>query len=122
MKCVQDALASIMPDIPVIAGIWRTTTTNQNPPVQYVVYSTTTTENFAYDDEVQGYKTLVYMNLWSDIDPTATAKEIRRLMYAAGFGILEESDKGYNRPAYDPPTRQYTMQWTWVLYTDDFPE
>jgi hypothetical protein len=40
---------------------------------------------------------------------------IRNAMYAAGFGMVEESDKGYNQPAYDTATRQYTVQWTWCL-------
>lgn len=54
------------------------------------------------------------MNLWSDIDPTEMANRIRQLMYDYGFWMREESDKGYNRPAYDPPTRHYTIKWTWV--------
>ena len=57
----------------------------------------------------------------SDIDPTETADRIRTLMYAAGFGMLEQSDKGSNQPAYDTATRQYTMQWTFVLYTEEYP-
>ena len=36
-------------------------------------------------------------------------------MYDAGFGMVEESDKGYNQPAYDTATRQYTVQWTWCI-------
>ena len=36
-------------------------------------------------------------------------------MYDYGFSIREESDKGYNQPAYDTATRQYTVQWTWLL-------
>ena len=42
MRQVQEALKDI--GIPVIAGIWRATSENQNPPLQYVVYSSTTTE------------------------------------------------------------------------------
>ena len=42
MKQVQEALKGI--GIPVMAGIWRATSANQNPPVQYAVYSTTTTQ------------------------------------------------------------------------------
>ena len=42
MRHVQEALKGI--GIPVMAGVWRATSANQNPPVQYVVYSTTTTE------------------------------------------------------------------------------
>ena len=36
MRQVQEALKDI--GIPVIAGIWRATSENQNPPLQYVVY------------------------------------------------------------------------------------
>ena len=41
MHQVQEALKNI--GIPVIAGIWRATSENQNPPLHYVVYSSTTT-------------------------------------------------------------------------------
>ena len=116
MKQVQQALADI--GIPVFAGIWRATSPDQNPPVQYVVYSSTTTENSHQDDHVTSFRTYVYMNLWSDIDPTDMAETIRQAMYDHGFSILEESDKGYNQPAYDTATRQYTVQWTWVLYQE----
>ena len=113
MKQVQEALRNI--GIPVYAGIWRATSSNQNPPVQYVVYSTTTTEAAHEDDHPTLYRTYVYLNLWSDIDPTEMRYTIRKAMYAAGFGMVEESDKGYNQPAYDTATRQYTVQWTWYL-------
>ena len=33
------------------------------------------------------------------------ANRIRQAMYDADFWMLEESDKGYNQPAYDPATR-----------------
>ena len=116
MRQVQEALAGI--GIPVYAGVWRATSPDQNPPVQYVVYSSTTTEASHHDDHVTSFRTYVYMNLWSDIDPTDMAEVIRQAMYAYGFSILEESDKGYNKPAYDTATRQYTIQWTWVLYEE----
>ena len=116
MKQVQDALSML--GIPVMAGIWRTTSPAQNPPPQYVVYSTTTTEGSHHDDHVTSFRTYVYLNLWSDIDPTETANRIRSMMYAAGFSMIEESDKGYNQPAYDSATRQYTVQWTWCLRED----
>lgn len=116
MKQVQDALRAL--DIPVMAGIWRATSPSQNPPAQYVVYSTTTTEGSHHDDQVTSFRTYVYLNLWSDIDPTETANRIRSMMYAAGFSMIEESDKGYNMPAYDAATRHYTVQWTWCLRED----
>lgn len=116
MKQVQQALQGI--GIPVYAGIWRATSSNQNPPIQYVVYSTTTTEVAHQDDQVTAFKTFVYLNLWSDGDPTEMAGRIRAAMYAAGFAMIEESDKGYNQPAYDTATRQFTVQWTWCWYEE----
>lgn len=116
MKQVQQALKSI--GIPVIAGVWRATSANQNPPKQYVVYSSTATESSHADDHVTSIRTYVYLNLWSESDPTSMANKIRSAMYAAGFSMLEESDKGYNQPAYDTATRTYTVQWTWVWRED----
>ena len=111
MKQVQEALKDI--GIPVMAGVWRATSPNQNPPTQYAVYSTTTTEASHQDDAVTSYRTFIYLNLWSDIDPTDMANRIREAMYAYGFFMVEESDKGYNQPAYDTATSQYAVQWTW---------
>ena len=116
MKQVQQALSGL--DIPVYAGIWRPTASGQNPPAQYAVYATTTTEDVHLDDTVVSLKTFVYLNLWSDIDPTDMANRIRQAMYDADFWMLEESDKGYNQPAYDPATRTYTVQWTWVYWQE----
>ena len=113
MRQVQVALKDI--GISVFSGIWRATSANPNPPVQYAVYSTTTVEAAHEDDKPSLYRTFVYLNLWSDIDPTEMRYKIRNAMYAAGFGMVEESDKGYNMPAYDTATRQFSVQWTWCL-------
>lgn len=116
MKVVQDALAGV--GIPAFAGIWRPTPGFPNPPAQYLVYSTSTAEDAHQDDRVVSYRTYVYLNLWSDGDPTDTARLVRSAMYAAGFAMVEETDKGYNQPAYDNLTRQFTIQWTWCLRTE----
>ena len=116
MKAVQQALKNV--SIPVMAGVWRATSPDQNPPVQYIVYSSTTTEDAHQDDGVVSFRTYVYLNLWSDVDPTEAANQIRSAMYVAGFSMVEESDKGYNQPAYDTATHQYTVQWTWCLYEE----
>ena len=58
MKQVQNALRDI--GIPVMAGVWRATSPNQNPPQQYVVYSTTKTESSHSDDHVSAVRTFVY--------------------------------------------------------------
>ncbi|MDO4548831.1 MAG: hypothetical protein Q4D04_12075, partial [Clostridia bacterium] len=89
MRQVQQALSGI--GIPIYAGVWRATSPNQNPPPQYAVYSTTTTEASHHDDCVTSYRTYVYLNLWSDSDPTDMAGTIRAAMYAAGFTMVEES-------------------------------
>ena len=102
MRQVQQALANI--GIPVYAGIWRATSPNQNPPEQYCVYSTTTTEGSHHDDHVTSFRTFVYLNLWSDTDPTDMADTIRMAMYQYGFTMVEESDKGYTRVTTSQPT------------------
>ena len=119
MKQVNAALKDI--GIPVYAGVWRATSPNQNPPVQYCVYSTTTTEASHHDDHVTSFRTYVYLNLWSDIDPTDMADTIRQAFHTLELrrGLLvERADKGYNQPAYDTATRQYTVQWTWCWRED----
>ena len=116
MRQVQEALADI--GIPVMAGVWRQTTPDPYSPPQYVVYSSTKTEAFHHDDHVTSFRTFIYLNLWSDVDPTPMADLIRQRMYDYGFFMREESDKGYNQPAYDTATRQYTVQWTWVWYEE----
>ena len=116
MKEVQEALKEI--GIPIMAGVWRAVSDKPNTPTQYVVYSTTTTEDAHLDDQLVGIRTYVYLNLWSSTDPSETASRIRHAMYTAGFALVEESDKGYNQPAYDTSTRQFTVQWTWCLYQE----
>lgn len=111
MRQVQEALRDI--GIPVMAGVWRTTSIEQTSPSQYIVYSCTTTEATHEDDRPSCYRTYVYMALWSEIDPTPMRDSVRQAMYDAGFGMVEESDRGYNMPSYDTATQQYSIQWTW---------
>ena len=63
MRQVQEALKNL--GIPVIAGIWRATSENQNPPLQYVVYSSTTTETAFQDDRPSGYQNPAVPSAWS---------------------------------------------------------
>ncbi|MBR1565642.1 MAG: hypothetical protein IJ649_02660 [Oscillospiraceae bacterium] len=85
-------------------------------PDQYVVYSTTLVETDHQDDACVGTRTYVYLDLWSVGDPTEMADQIRRRMYAAGFYRQEDSDKGYNYPAYSTATNRFVIQWTWVCF------
>ena len=113
MKQVQQALSGT--GIPAFAGTWRATPGQPTPPAQYLVYSTVTTEDYHHDDRVIAYKTFVYLNLRSTIDPTEAAARIRSAMDIAGFAMIEESDRSGSQPAYDAETRQFTIQWTWCL-------
>ena len=74
MKQVQDALRAI--GIPVFAGVWRATSAQQNPPAQYCVYSTTTTEAAHEDDCPSLFRTYVYASgrLIKDQDLALTCK------------------------------------------------
>ncbi|MHC1786398.1 MAG: hypothetical protein AB9880_05015 [Christensenellales bacterium] len=116
MRRVQEALSGL--GIPAFAGIWRATSSNPNAPEQYLAYSSTAREEAHHDDRVVAMRTFVYLNLWSLGDPTWAAARVRDAMYAAGFGLVEETDRGYNEPGYSTGTRMYTIQWTWSLYED----
>ena len=112
VKRVQKALSAI--GIPVMAGVWRSDSITQSSPA----YSTTMSEYAHEDDAASCRRTFVYMNLWSNTDPTEMADTIRQAMYAADFYLVEETDRGYNQPAYDTATRTYTVFWTWVCYDE----
>lgn len=120
MRCVQEALKDVIESgVPVQAGIWRTDNEDQNPPKQYIVYSTTVTEEAHCDDRPCLYKTVLYMDLWSKIDPTPLKLRVRNAMYDAGWFVQSESDKGYNQPAYDHYTHQYAVYWQFVRIDEE---
>jgi len=122
MKIIQDALKPVIDlGVPVMEGIWKTETKNQNPPKQYIVYSATTTEKSFWDDRCRSYKTLVYIDFWSKIETTVIKEKVRECMYNAGFVLESESTKGYNMPAYDNFTHQYCIQWQWIIETEEMP-
>ena len=112
MRMLQEALAPT--GLPTYAAIWKPTADHPSPPAQYLVYSSTTTEDEHYDDAPISTKTFVYLNLWSTGDPTDAAKAVRRAMRAAGFSMVEESDRGNSDPAYDTQADLFTISWTWV--------
>ena len=103
MKQVQEALKGI--GIPVMAGVWRATSANQNPPVQYVVYSTTTTEASHQDDVTTSYRTFVYLNLWSDIDPTEMAAVSARRCMPMALPWWKSRTRDTTSPPMTPPPR-----------------
>lgn len=75
MRQVQQALADI--GIPVYAGVWRASGANQNPPPQYVVYSTTTVEAAHEDDHPSLYRTYVYLKANASSDPKVVSGKLR---------------------------------------------
>lgn len=113
MRQVQEALRGI---IAVSQDVYRPGDAAQDAAGQFAVYVTSTTEDEHWDDEARSLKTFVYMNLWSRTDPTEKAREIRRAMRAAGFGMAEETTgntKGEARYAEGP--KYFCVSWTWVL-------
>ena len=113
MRKLQEALAPT--GLPAYPAIWKPSADHPNPPDQYLVYSSTTAEDEHFDDAPISTKTFVYLNLWSMGDPTDAARAVRRAMRAVGFAMVEESDRGYNNPAYDVQADLYTVAWTWVI-------
>ncbi len=112
MKAVQDALA--VTGMPVYAAIWKPSAEHRQPPDQYLVYSTMMVEDAHYDDQPVSYKTFVYLNLWSTVDPTDAILAVRRAMRSAGFAMEEQTDKGSNHPSYNVDSNLFNMAWTWV--------
>ena len=114
MKRVQEALAGT---VVAYADVYRPLREDQNPPQQYAVYVTRTVEDEHADDEARITKTFVYMNLWSKIDPTDKARQIRKAMRAAGFGMAEESTgTGSGEADYAEGSKRHCVSWTWVCW------
>lgn len=113
MKRVQDALKGV---VAAYQDAYRPAAKSQTQPDQYVVYTTTTIEDWHSDDECQFYRTYIYMNLWSMGDPTATARAIRAAMRGAGFAMDEESTGATTGDSYyaEGPNL-FCVRWTWVL-------
>lgn len=112
MKQVQDALKNI---IQVQQDVYRPDSADMSTPAQYAVYTTVATEDEHWDDEAQSMKTFVYMNLWSQTDPTEKAKEIRKAMKEAGFSMAEESTGNTRGEAnYAEGPKYFCVSWTWV--------
>lgn len=109
MMQVQTALADI--GIPVMVGVWRSTSEQSTIPDQYCVYTTSTSEAAHEDDAPSILRTYVYLNLWSRYDPTDMRTAIRAAMYAAGFGMVEETDQS----GYDEDALMYCTSWTWCF-------
>lgn len=117
MKLVQDALKGI--GIPVFPDAWRPMGENQNPPAQYCVYTVNTVPDLSADDGLRAVTFYVYLNLWSTGDPTAMAAKIRRAMFAAGFGMVEEETGSSSSARYDESTHRHAVYWTWAYTRED---
>jgi hypothetical protein len=110
---VQDALAPT--GIPAFAGAWKPTETQPSAPAQYLVYTTLTAEDEHWDDLLRRCRVYVYLNLWSETDPTAVISAVRAAMRRGGFALVEESDD------YDADARRTRVSWTWVIRTEEEP-
>lgn len=115
MRELQAALKDLTDEgLYVARGAWMSTERDMNAPSQYVVYSTTTADALLYDDCVAMEEVEVYMNVWSDNDPTELLDNIKSRMYAAGFRRIGETDRGYNQPRWSHMKRQHCVYLTWM--------
>ena len=112
MKRVQDALIST--GISAFPGAWKPTVAQPTAPAQYLVYTTTTLEDEHWDDTLRRYLVYVYLNLWSDSDPTDAIRAVRAALRAAGFAMVEEDE----RASPDAEARQYLVAWTWLCWEE----
>ena len=117
MKIVQDALKGI--GIPVSPDVWRPQAQGQNPPAQYAVYTTASSPKASADDGVIAINHFVYLNLWSEGDPTEMAAKIRRAMFRAGFHMVEEETGSSSSNHYDESTRRHAVYWTWSITVEE---
>jgi len=113
MRQVQKAFEST--GIRVYADVWRADSEHTNPPAQYAVYTTSAAFVHAYDDAPQVLRTHVYLNLWSQTDPTGAAKAIRSAMLKSGFGMLEERTGTESTGRYNEAMKLFCVNWTFVL-------
>jgi hypothetical protein len=112
MKRVQDALNPT--GIPAFPGAWKPTAAQPTAPAQYLIYTTMTTEDEHWDDALRRYRVYVYLNLWSDPDPTEAIRTVRAALHAAGLAMVEEDE----RASPDEESCQYLVAWTWVLWME----
>ena len=116
MKQIQTALKRT--GIPAYPQIWKATKANPKPPAQYLVYSAMRWPEAFRDDESTAVKTTVYLNLWSQTDPTAAAKKVRDALALSGWAMEEEGTGTSSGSDYDADADMYSVSWTWTLWED----
>ena len=107
MREVQQALQNC--GIPVYPNAWRATAEHKTPPATYMVYTTRLFESEHWDDTPIRYTVMVYLNLWTSLDPTDDVLTVRAAMRNAGFGMDEEDT------SFDTVTEQTLVAWTWRI-------
>ncbi|MHC1786130.1 MAG: DUF3168 domain-containing protein [Christensenellales bacterium] len=65
-----------------------------NPPATYITFQTVNRPDFSADDALQEREHFVYLDVFSETDPYATALLVRNAMEAAGFRETEMRDVG----------------------------
>ena len=112
MKRVQDALKTT--GIPTFPNAWKPTSAQSTAPAQYIVYTTMTTEDEHWDDGFRRYRVYLYLNLWSEPDPTEAILDVRASLRAAGFAFIDERIQA----SPDEEANQYLVSWTWVFWSE----
>ncbi|MBQ8708351.1 MAG: hypothetical protein IJ523_09725 [Succinivibrionaceae bacterium] len=106
MKEVQEALKGV--GIPSFAGKLKSANSSPKSPDAYLTHTTMAAEDEFWDDEARSIKTHVYLNLYTQKDPTDAAKKVRKAMKDYGFQMTEE------RFWTDTDDLWYEVSWTWI--------
>lgn len=86
---VTTALASL--SVPVYWVKWRG---QGSPPSTYITFQSVNRLSFHTDDEADEREHYVYLDVFSETDPYATAESVRANMKAAGFEEVDMRDVG----------------------------
>lgn len=113
MKLVQDALRATA--IEAFPDVWQPIDKKRNPPPEYITYTVSSREDEHLDDMAVSLRTYVYMNLWTEGDPTQTAAKVRAAMRAAGFAMAEEMTGTSSSARYDSNVKRRCVSWTWAI-------
>ena len=112
MKRVQDALSPT--GIPTFPNAWKPTAAQPTAPMQYMVYTTMTTEDEHWDDGFRRYRVHVYLNLWSEPDPTEAILAVHAALRTAEFALIDERIQS----SPDEEANQHLVSWTWVYWAE----
>lgn len=77
------------------------------PPAQYITFSILQSDDAYGDNSPTEEQYVVYVDFFSTTDDQAKADQIKTLMRAAGFALVDDM------PMYEDETKRYHISTTW---------